>query len=463
MRKTFLLFLLFLGLLDARAAVRLPAVLASNMVLQQQSSVKLWGWSEPRERIAIVCSWDNHVDSVKGSRDGKWQVLVHTPAAGGPYTIEIKGSNRILLENVLIGEVWVCSGQSNMEMCETWGLPDVRTELPTCYNANIRFFQIPKTTAAFPQDDCHADWTVCDSNTLKRFSAVGYFFGKKLNKDLNVPIGLIQAAWGGTPAEVWTPEELMNTDTVLQNALTKVPLNDGWPHAPGYCYNAMIAPVTKFCVAGALWYQGESNTPAPLTYDRLLTKMIASWRMNWDKPLSFYLVQIAPFKYGVKDQGAVLREQEEKVQRLENTGMVVISDITGDTSDIHPKNKHDVGIRLANWALADTYHKQGLVYKNPSYHRMTIEGDKVLVYLADAAGGLEVRGKEVQELFIAGADQVFYPAQVKIKGDVLTVFAKEVKKPVAVRYQYSNTGIGNLFSKQGLPVAPFRTDDWVVF
>jgi len=463
MRKICMLFLCLFALGRVKAAVRLPAVLTSNMVLQQQSNVKFWGWSEPGERVVITTSWDHRTDSVKGTRDGKWQLLLPTPVAGGPYTIEVKASNRILLENVLIGEVWVCSGQSNMEMCETWGLPDVKEELPVCSNANIRFFQVPRTTAAYPQDDCNAQWTVCDSNTLKKFSAVGYFFAKKLNKELNVPIGLVQAAWGGTPAEVWTPTELVNGDTILKNTAAKQKPSDGWPYSPGYCYNAMIAPLTSLAAAGVLWYQGESNTVAPSNYGRLLTTMIASWRKAWGRPLSFYYVQIAPFTYGTKDQGSVLREQEAKCEGLENAGMVVISDLVGDTTDIHPKNKHDVGLRLAGWALAETYHKKDVVYRNPTYRTMQVEGDKAVLNFSDAGEGLMVKGPEVKELFVAGSDGVFYPAQAKVMGSKVTVSAKAVTRPVAVRYQFSNAGIGNLFSKQGLPVAPFRTDDWVVF
>ena len=447
---------------DLRGEVRLPAVLASDMVLQQRSNVKFWGWSEPREKIFITTSWDHRTDSVKGSRDGKWELLLPTPGAGGPYTIEIKGSNRIVLENILIGEVWVCAGQSNMEMCETWGLQDVRDELAVCANSNIRFFQVPKATAMYPQDDCKAKWTECDAGTLRRFSAVGYFFGKRLNKELNVPIGLVEAAWGGTPAEVWTPSGLVSRDTILKNAAVKQKPSEGWPFMPGYCYNAMIAPVTSLGAAGVIWYQGESNTPAPQSYSRLFTTMIAAWRMAWGSPLSFYYVQIAPFSYGVKDQGSLLREQQEKSQRMENTGMVVVSDIAGDTSDIHPKDKHDVGWRLASWALADTYHRPNIVHKNPGYAGMQVQGDKIVVTIGETGGGLVVNGPEVKELLVAGEDKVFYPANARVEGARIVVSSKEVKQPVAVRYQFSNSGVGNLSGKNGLPVAPFRTDEWEI-
>jgi sialate O-acetylesterase len=199
---------------------------------------------------------------------------------------------------------------------------------------------------------------------------------------------------------------------------------------------------------------------APGTYARLLTTMIAAWRGAWGLPLPFYYVQIAPFTYGVKDQGSLLREQETQVMQVEHTGMVVISDITGDTSNIHPKDKHDVGYRLANWALTDTYHRQGLVYKDPAYQNMEIKGDKIIVHISDASAGLILKDKTAKELFVAGEDKVFWPATARIKDTTLIVSAPEVKKPVAVRYQFSNAGIGNIAGKDGLPLEPFRTDDW---
>jgi sialate O-acetylesterase len=462
MRNSFLLCLAFFTVSNMRAEVRLPSVLSGNMVLQQQSRANLWGWCEPGEKVVVRAGWDGQMDSAKGDRDGRWKLFVTTPSAGGPYTITIKGSNTIVLENILIGEVWVCSGQSNMEMCETWGMPDVRAELPSCYNSTIRFFHVPRTTALTPQDNCFGQWTICDSNTLKQFSAAAYFFAKRLNRELNVPIGLIESAWGGTCAEVWTPAHLVQGDEILATASAKQKPNDFWPYKPGYCYNAMIAPLTPFAIAGAIWYQGEANVSAPSTYQRLMTTLIASWRQSWGLPLSFYYVQIAPFVYGAKDQAAVLREQQDRLQQTEGTGMVVISDLVDDTTNIHPKNKHDVGSRLAAWALAVTYHRPGVIYKDPSYAKMEIQADRIVITCSDADGGLVVRGAQVKELFVSGEDRIFRPATVRIEGNKLIVSAPGLKKPVAVRYQFSSAGIGNIFGKDGLPLAPFRTDDWEV-
>ncbi|HEY8897058.1 MAG TPA: sialate O-acetylesterase, partial [Niastella sp.] len=291
MKKWSSLLFLCILVISSHAAVRLPAVISSNMVLQQQSTVKLWGWCGPGEKIAITTSWNNKTDTLKGTRDANWVHNIQTPAAGGPFTITIWGSNTpapIVLENVMIGEVWVCSGQSNMEWNYYNKLPDIAAELPACYNKNIRFFHIPKTTATNPQDDCAAKWTICDSNTLKFFSAVGYFFGKKLNQDLNVPIGLVNSSWGGTPAEVWTPEAQVNTNPDLKAGAAKLKNDSRWPITPGYTYNAMINPITNYSIAGAIWYQGESNVEMNNTYEKLFTTMIDSWRKAWNKEIPFY-------------------------------------------------------------------------------------------------------------------------------------------------------------------------------
>ncbi|HZE85577.1 MAG TPA: sialate O-acetylesterase [Puia sp.] len=447
----------------ATANIRLPAIISSNMVLQQKSTAKLWGWCEPEEKLYITTSWNNQTDSIRGSRDARWQISVATPAAGGPFTITLKAGNTILLENIMIGEVWVCSGQSNMEMSESWGLPDVRSELATCATNTIHFFRIPRTTSASPQDDCVGHWAPCDSTQLKRFSAVGYFFAKKLSRDLNVPVGIIEAAWGGTSAETWTPPDLVNNDAELKSSAAKQKPSDGWPYTPGVCYNGMIAPITSYEIAGAIWYQGEGNTAAPQTYGRLFRTMIGAWRKAWNKNLPFYYVQIAPFTYGAKgNSGTLIREQQEKSMSLDNTGMVVISDLVEDTTDIHPKNKHEVGARLADWALGEAYHATGISYKSPSYRSIEVRNNKVWVHFADATTGLVVKGPHIREIFIAGEDKIFYPAEATVEGNELIVSSRQVKKPTAVRYQFSNAGIGNVFSKEGLPLAPFRSDDWSV-
>jgi sialate O-acetylesterase len=463
MKKWILACVFFNIVLMAAAGIRLPAVISSNMVLQQQSSATLWGWANPGEKVIVTTSWNNRTDTVVTTREASWQISVQTPVAGGPYTITLKGNNTIVLENILIGEVWVCSGQSNMEWNYlTNKLQDIKDELPTANNPNIRFFHIPKTTAQYPQDDCAAKWTVCDSNTIKPVSAVGYFFGKRLNAALNVPIGIISTAWGGTPAEVWTPDSIVNGDAVLKEAASKLTPSNGWPYMAGRTYNAMIAPITRFNIAGAIWYQGESNTTTASTYERLFTKMIDSWRAAWNKPFPFYYVQIAPYRYGNNNIGALLQEAQTKSLSHNNVGMVVINDLVNDTANIHPLNKHDVGARLANWALSETYKKEGIAYKSPMYKSMEVKKGKAVIQFDNAPNGLMAKDKIIAQVYIAGADKIFYPATASIEKDKLVVWSKEVKEPVAVRYAFGNTLIGNVFSKEGLPVNAFRTDNWEV-
>lgn len=461
MLRSFLTCILLCSAIFAGAQIRLPAIMANNMVLQQNDSVMLWGWAAPGEKIRVTTSWNGRLDSVVTTRDAKWQLKVKTPAAGGPYDITLQGRNTVKLQNVLIGEVWICSGQSNMEWSGNHGLKQIKAELPVCADANIRFFHVPKTTAAYPQDDAEAAWALCDSNTLKSFSAVAYYFGKKLRKDLDVPIGLINASWGGTPAEVWTPAEEVTTQPALLEAAGKLAPSNNWPHLPGYTYNAMIAPFTKFSIAGAIWYQGESNSGTASTYDPLMRSLIGSWRKAWGREFPFYYVQIAPYNYGKETiKGALLREAQTTTLGYPHTGMAVITDLVDDTSNIHPQNKADVGLRLANWALGDHYGKSGIAYKSPVYEKMEQRNGKIVVYFKNAENGLKVNGGKATQFYIAGADKQFWPADVKIVGNTAVVSAKAVKQPEAVRFSFTNTAISNVFSKEGLPVTPFRTDNW---
>jgi len=459
--KKYLLFVSLLVLsIISKADIRLPNIINNNMVLQQQSDVKLWGWASPGEKIYITTSWNQKTDSIITTRDANWMLKVPTPAAGGPYNITFKGNNKIILDNVLIGEVWVCSGQSNMEMSFGWGLPDIKAELASATNDNIRFFTIPKTTSSYPQDNCGGDWVKCDSTTLKNFSAAGYFFGKKLNNTLHVPVGLISSNWGGTPAEVWTPAEVVNNDPELKAAAAKQQPSNGWPYTPGATFNGMIAPITNYNIAGTIWYQGESNTAAPDTYAALFTNLIGSWRKAWNKEFPFYYVQIAPFSYGNQFVSAILREQQTKAMTYPNVGMVVITDLVDDIKNIHPKDKHDVGYRLADWALSETYHNGNIAYKNPMFKSMSVDKQKAILTFDNAANGFITKGKSITDIYIAGADRIFYPATAKIKNNTLIVSSKQVAHPAAVRFGFSNTAMPNLFSKEGLPVNPFRTDDW---
>ncbi|MEI9945971.1 MAG: sialate O-acetylesterase [Chitinophagaceae bacterium] len=442
------------------AGIRLPAVISSNMVLQQQSQAALWGWADPNEKIVITSSWKNSLDSLTAPSDGRWKIKISTPVAGGPYTITLKGRNTIVLENVLIGEVWVCSGQSNMEMSNTQQMMD---EMPNSANDNIRVFDISRASADYPQDNCDAKWRVCNAESLRGFTAVGYFFGKKLQKDLNVPIGLIESTWGGTPVEVWTPAPVIEMDATMKEAAGKLSETLWGPHKAGVLYNGMIAPIINYGIAGAIWYQGEGNTSIPFSYEKTFTSMIGSWRKGFEKEFPFYYVQIAPYIYGRKYEGALIMEQQAKTLSYPNTGLVVVTDLVDNIKDIHPKNKYDVGIRLANLALGQTYKQNIPVYNSPMYKSMEVNKGKVTLFFTNAPNGFMVKGTEKPtEFLIAGSDKNFLPADVKIEKDRIILSNKQITDPVAVRFSFSNTGMSNVFSKEGLPLAPFRTDNWEI-
>ncbi|HET9825865.1 MAG TPA: sialate O-acetylesterase, partial [Chitinophagaceae bacterium] len=438
------------------------AVIGSHMVLQQKTEVTIWGWCDAAEKIKLGTNWDTTTYTTVGSSSARWSMQIKTPAAGGPYQITIEGHNKIVLEDVLIGEVWVCSGQSNMEMNVSWGLP-YQDDVANATDKNIRFFHIPHTTADYPQDDVKAEWVVCNPDDMKRFSAAGYFFGKTLRENLNVPVGLINASWGGTPAEVWTPIEFINGNTTLKAAAGKLSESIWWPVNPAATYNGMLSPITKFTIAGAIWYQGESNVKMASTYTELMTTMINAWRKSWQKDFPFYFVQIAPFAgYGDNSSSAFLREAQTKALATPNTGMVVVTDLVDNINDIHPKMKKQVGVRLANYALAETYGKKGIVYKSAFYKNMKVEKNKIRIYFDNADNGLISKDKVISEFFIAGQDQNFVPANVKIERSTVVVWNDTLKNPIAVRFAFRNASLPNLFSKEGLPVNSFRTDDWPV-
>jgi sialate O-acetylesterase len=457
------LFALLFISINSFSQLRLPSVISPGMVIQQNDLVTFWGWGYNGQQVKITGSWDNAITTGVVNNNGKWSFPVKTPGAGGPYTITVNsGGAQIVLNDVMIGEVWLCSGQSNMEWSYYNGARYIREEFPTCYNRNIRFFQVPRAASDYPQDDLEGQWKVCDSNSLRSFSAVGYFFGKKLEHDLNVPIGLINSSWGGTPAETWTPVESINSNDSLRKAASELKEVPWGPVKVGMLYNGMIAPITKFNIAGAIWYQGEANVGANSTYSRLLATMIDSWRAKWNKEFPFYLVQIAPYKYGNKNEGALLQEQQTKLMNHPNTGMVVITDLIDSVTNIHPSDKRYVGSRLANWALAETYDKNTGPYISPLFKIAEVAKDKIILSFSEIPNGLIARGKTITGFFISGEKEEWLPAEAKIENNKIIVWNKTLKQPVYVRYGFGNTIVGNIFSKEGLPLTPFRTDNWPV-
>ncbi|MCV9928281.1 sialate O-acetylesterase [Flavobacterium sp. LS1R49] len=452
----FVFFLMISSTMMANAS--LPNIFGDNMVLQRNAEVKIWGWGNPKEEIKLVSSWNNQEYKVVANNQAQWELKIKTPEAGGPYTITIKGYNEVVLKNILIGEVWVCSGQSNMEMSASWGIDNGDEEVKNATNPNIRFFTVPKLTATTPQNNLLGNWVESNPETMKYFSAVGYFFGKRLQEDLkNVPIGLISSNWGGTPAEIWMPEEVVANDPLLAENAKKLNEQEYGPRQPGRAYNAMIYPLAGFKIAGTIWYQGESNVGSTI-YDKTLSALITSWRKVWQDDFPFYFVQIAPYKTGSNNFSNVeVRDAQRKVlKEVPNTGMVVISDVS-DVKEIHPKDKKTVGIRLANLALENTYKTNTHLVNSPLYKGIKIEKNKAVISF-DYADGLYFKDKKEQQFEIAGTDDVFYPAEAEIKNNEVVLVSKKVNAPAKVRFAWGNTIQSNLFNKANLPASCFITE-----
>jgi sialate O-acetylesterase len=454
-RILFTSVVLMISVLTCKSNVSLPAIFGDNMVLQQKSDVIFWGWAKPGEKVTIKADWMTEGLSVTGSVQGKWNLILKTPSAGGPYSISIKGQNELNLRNVLIGEVWLCSGQSNMEMSASWGINNAEEEIKNANYPAIRLFSVSTSTAFYPQQHMAGKWSVCTPDEMKTFSAIGYFFARKLNKELNVPVGIINSSWGGTPAESWMPEEVVQKDNFLSEAASKQKVVPWGPVEPARIYNAMISPLIPFRIAGALWYQGEANTVNAYAYKELLTALIKSWRDKWGYEFPFYFAQIAPYRYGNPFEGVLVRDAQRRTLDVPNTGMAILSDLC-DTTDIHPKDKQDAALRLAGIALNRYYNAVKAEDSGPLFKEMMIDKNKAVISF-DHSEGLHTKGDKLTDFEIAGADKIFYKAEAKIKDGKVVVQSKSVKSPVAVRFAWSNTAIPNLYNGANLPASCFIT------
>ena len=447
----------FLVLGTSCAQTRFSPVFSDHMVLQRKSMVLIWGWSVAEQEVSLEVSWSKDTFRAKCDDAARWEVLVPTPAAGGPYQITLNDS--VEIKDVLIGEVWLCSGQSNMEWTPLSGIDNAAEAIQEANNHQIRFFSVPKASAEEPQLACGGSWSLCTSETMPSFSAVAYFFGKELNANLDVPIGLIHSSWGGTFAEHWTPRAIIDEDEQFSEWEKSFEENPYPPMAASVLYNSMIHPIIPFEIAGVIWYQGEANTYNPMVYRRLFPAMIDSWRAAWKKDFPFYYVQISPFRYDTPLTGALVQEAQLMSLSTPKVGMVVTNDI-GNVNDIHPQNKLDVGKRLAYWALNKTYRKD-IACSGPIYKSMEREGNRIRIHF-DYSDGLHLKVSNTDNFLIAGTDGVFYPAKVMIEANTLLAAHPKVSQPVALRYAFSNTAIGNLFNAAGLPASAFRTDDWPI-
>jgi len=454
-----ILFIFFLVTNISFANITLPSVFSDHMVLQQNNEVKFWGWGNPNEEVIIKPSWTQEIYKVKANNLAEWEILIETPKYGGPYTISFNGYNEIILNDVLIGEVWLCSGQSNMEMTANWGdgILNGDEEVLKANHPNIRFFNVPKISAEFPQNNLSASWLVCTPETMKNNSAIAYFFANRLQENLkDVPIGLIVSAWGCAPAEIWIPKEIISNDAILSKAGELLRVEECGQKVYGSAFNQMIYPLFRYDIAGVIWYQGESNVGTK-NYDKTFAAVINSWRSLWKNEFPFYFVQIAPYNYGGDHFGGVeIRDAQRRVLNItENTGMVVIDDIS-TVDDIHPKDKKPVGVRLANLALSNHYKNYDGVVNGPLFKSASFERRKANIFF-DNFDGLHI--KEDNSLFeVAGDDKVFYNAKAKVKKDYIVVSSKNVKSPKYVRFAWKNTAQSNVFNKANLPASTFTTE-----
>ncbi len=431
---------LFVFLAPARADVKLPSVLGNHMVVQRDRPLIFWGWAAPGESVTVAFAGQKA--NTRADDKGKWKVKLEAVKADGKaHTLTITGKNKIELSDILIGEVWVGSGQSNMEWPMTH-TQKAKENIAAAKYPRIRLFHVPKTLATKPADDVKASWRACTPDSVRNFSAVLYYFGQRLHRDLDVPIGLINSSWGGSAIEPWTVGEKSN----------------------GGMYNAMIAPLQPFAIRGVIWYQGETNAfqKNRLKYRDKKEDLIKGWRRTWQcGDFPFYFVQIAPFAGYPAGELPALWEAQVACLKLPGTGMAVVTDLVDNIRDIHPQNKLDVGNRLALWALAKNYGKKDLVYSGPLYRSMKVEGSKVRLSFAHVGGGLKSRdGKPLREFEVAGADGKFVPAEAVIDGDTVVVSSKSVEKPHHVRFGWTHLANPNLMNKEGLPASPFQTAKW---
>jgi sialate O-acetylesterase len=453
--------------IPAAADVRLPKIFTDNMMLQRGLPVKVWGWADAGETVSVTLA--GKVALTKADDQGQWKVALPAMKPGDSLELTVKGKNQLSVKNILIGDLWVCSGQSNME----WSLGQclgAADDIKAADFPKIRRIKINRVQVAKPEADAPIEgpWQVCTPATAGAFTAVGFYFAREVQAKTNIPIGIIDSNWGGTRIEPWIAPENPAADAQLNGGLSGI-------------YNAMIHPLVPLPIKGALWYQGESNGEEGDTYYDKMKSLIGGWRKQWNQgDFPFYFVQLASFQAVSEDPAggngwAKLREAQTKALSIPKTGMAVITDTVplAERDDIHPKNKYDVGVRLARWALGRDYGQKQMVVSGPLYKQLKIEDGKVRLAFDHVGGGLMIGKKEgrtpavddragkLKRFAIAGADKKWFWADAVIVNNTVTVSSPEVKEPVAVRYAYQmNPDGANLYNRDGLPASPFRTDDW---
>ncbi|MFV0564734.1 MAG: sialate O-acetylesterase [Flavobacteriaceae bacterium] len=463
------------SVLIIHAEIKLPALFTDNMLLQQQMEAPIWGWANNNENITISTSWNSKTYQVTADKLGQWKTTLQTPKAGGPYIISVSNGNETkTIKNVLIGEVWLCSGQSNMEMpLKGFSGQPVKggnEAIVRSNNKNIRFITVPRATVLQPKTDFEGAWEIASPKTASNFSATAWYFGALLQETLQVPVGLIVVSYGGSNIEAWMNEQMLKDfDLELKRPKTESDLKSNPNRVPTTLFNGMLSPVIGYGIKGAIWYQGESNYERPFQYANLFKKMVSSWRELWGQgEFPFYFVQIAPFDYArfhpndkkEKYNSAYLREAQLKASKtINNSGMAVLMDV-GEFGNIHPADKEKGGNRLAFFALAKTYGLEGFEYESPEFNAMEIKGSTVTVAFSNVPNGITAYDKDVLGFEIAGKNKVFYPAQAVLRRKSVVLSSPQVETPVAVRYLFKDFTKAEIFSTGGLPMSSFRTDNW---
>ncbi len=484
MKRILCLLCALCAVASARAKIELPALLGSGMVLQRDAEVRLWGDAAAGAEVEILTSWDGARYAVRADRAGHWEAKVRTGAAGGPHSITLSDGEPLTLDDILLGEVWICAGQSNMEMPVQgfFGQP--------CYHAaetmrdaalwpDIRLFTVERSSQAVPQRDCRGAWLHPTPANVGAFSAVGYFFGRCLHRYLDVPVGLVAVHWGGTNIEAWMDAAALAGLDVDRDFIAR-----NWTEthsAPSVLYNGMVAPATRMTARGFIWYQGESNIGNYYDYKTMMAELVRSWRAAWgDDRMPFYYVEIAPYRYDGPDfraRAALVEQQYDALAAIPHAGIASTVDL-GMFSLIHEPDKRPVGERLAYMALRRDYGVEGVPSDSPTYRSMEVteEGRAILSFDNLAAPGdqadprsfswLDDEGKVITPVGfeIAGADRVFHPAKARLQWNEnrIEVWADEVAEPVAVRYGFRNYVRCNVKTTLGQPLVPFRTDRWEI-
>lgn len=464
----FLLFLFVAVHTAALGKVTLPPLFADHMVLQRETSVAVWGRSNSAN-VVITPSWNNQPVPAAVTSDGSWKVVLKTPAAGGPYTLTFDDGDRLTISDILIGEVWICSGQSNMDMpvrglSASDQVSNKAEILASASQPQIRLLKIPHTAAGTLENDTPARWQRSDTSTVNTFSAVGFMFARQLQAQLNVPIGVIHSAWSGTRIEPWmSPESLAPFNYPKPKSDTsKVTRTTG-----SALFNGMIGPLLGYAVKGVIWYQGESNLVQYADYANRMAALVDGWKKAWPQDkLSFYYVQIAPFDYG-RINGKVrevpyLREAQEKAMSLIPDSYMVSTVDIGSKTTIHPADKQTVAGRLAQAALSRTYGLTNVPYENVRLESVDLKGRKAVIHVANAPNGL-VSARHPTGFEVAGDDQVFYPATASVRSKKIRLRSPQVRQIRAVRYCFRDWAPGTIHNRDGLPLLPFRTDAWPIF